>query len=171
MKTLSALIDPKVIDLLTKIDVDIKGYSEVDFTKHSVLKNFLWFPQTCGGMYCPETDEIFVNEALLPSLNLIALHEVIHWTGHRNRLKRECILNMAMQKPYTAEQMHTEELIAEMGAIELSKILGVQNIVYETFFSVDKARRYTAGNPKEAKIQAWEAVQYIAEIAEMKEAA
>ncbi|EPC00409.1 hypothetical protein L861_14140 [Litchfieldella anticariensis FP35 = DSM 16096] len=52
-----------------------------------------------------------------------ALHELVHWTGHRSRLSREAVLNGAA---YGSEEYAFEELIAEMGMAFLCGQLGVQ---------------------------------------------
>lgn len=49
-----------------------------------------------------------------------AAHEVVHWTGHKDRLKRKTMVER------TRKDYYEEELVAELGSAILCTMLGIK---------------------------------------------
>lgn len=64
-----------------------------------------------------------------------AFHELVHWTGHQSRLKRDGVCNVAT---FGSNSYSKEELIAEMGAAFLSASHGIDSCM-------DNSASYLAG--------------------------
>lgn len=85
-----------------------------------------FFDTQAYGCYWAELDRIMVNSRTCEySQDMVALHELIHATGHPKRLGR-VVAQLAMGRRYATEgQAHTEEAIAQMGMVILGRYLGL----------------------------------------------
>lgn len=116
--------------------------------------------------YVPSLDKIFI-----PELNYfddeisyysVLFHELVHSTGHTDRLKREGVTNPAL---FGSHRYSVEELVAEMGASFLNAEFGYKEQ------TIDQSTAYIASwlnvlksNPKyifQASSKAQEAVDYL----------
>lgn len=116
--------------------------------------------------YSPSVDKIFIPEINYfddeISYYSVLFHEMVHSTGHSNRLNREGVNNLALFDEHTYS---FEELVAEMGASFLNSEFGYKE---ET---IDRSAAYIASwlrvlesNPKyifQASSKAQEAVDYL----------
>ena len=79
--------------------------------------------------YQPSTDHINmpVRSAFISDGEYMAtfLHELVHWTGHKTRIQRDCADNYARDRKARA----IEELIAEMGSVFLCAHYNVESDV------------------------------------------
>ncbi len=87
-----------------------------------------------NAFFKPLTDEIWLPERHLFSdaANFYAtgLHELVHWSGAKNRLNRE------MKGKFGSERYAFEELIAELGSVFLMADLGIAGEVqYESYIA------------------------------------
>ncbi|KFB95519.1 antirestriction protein [Trabulsiella guamensis ATCC 49490] len=75
----------------------------------------------------PDTDRIYLPERHLFSraedFYATGLHELVHWSGHRNRLNRE------MKGRFGTEKYAFEEMIAELGSAFLMADMGISGDV------------------------------------------
>lgn len=85
-------------------------------------------------------------------LDTILLHEIIHWTGSRNRLNRKPSTNV--------EIFHTEEGIAQMGMYKLTKILGIYKPEHDLYLST-YMRRLPHVNMAEVELESDKAVSFV----------
>ncbi len=112
----------------------------IAFTKAIKAQVFIGKPKEldkipCGGGYNKENDLIFLSMKDLEefgfSPNLTLCHELIHWTGHPNRLNRlqkdedafqlgDGTLNLGAQSPAYC----TEEMTANFGMVMLGQVFG-----------------------------------------------
>jgi len=95
-----------VDDLINVLDVPISEFGNRAFYNPS---------ENCIVMPCRE------QFARIEDFQATLLHELIHWTGHENRLNRVCVKEYSINKQARAE----EELVAEIGAVFLSSFIGV----------------------------------------------
>ena len=75
-----------------------------------------YYTPTADRIYLPHPDQFHDTEAFLAT----ALHEHIHWTGHRNRLDR-----LDLTATFGSPEYATEELVAELGAAIAAARLGI----------------------------------------------
>lgn len=89
-------------------------------------------------------------------------HEMVHSTGHKNRLNREGIKGLAS---FGSETYSKEELIAELGASMLCGVAGIDNDTIENSASYIQSWLKALKNDKtlivSAAQQAQKAVDYI----------
>lgn len=123
-----------------------------------------------SGLYHPRPDIIHVG-GLTPKMTCewdnTALHELVHWSGRSNRLRRGIICAMELANiPRTSEIVpyaHTEEMTAEVGALLLSVALGLgPNEIHIDKFE-KHASYYKLANFDLAFSQAIAAVDFIAQ--------
>jgi Zincin-like metallopeptidase len=137
-----------VIPLLTgqanpidSISYEIKGFmhslgarfmSLKEFFQRNPNKNFS-LSILRDGLYFPDTDEIVIIAQFQPA-SLIALHELIHWTGAENRMKREYVVR-AVNRPGTGSKkdLHTEEATAQIGTLRLAEYFGIADEIAHSY--------------------------------------
>lgn len=113
--------------------------------------------------YYPLTDEINLpnisHAFTVEGVKATVLHELMHGTGHQNRLARNIHLNKLGQPNYARE-----ELIAEIGAVFLCSMLGIKQGMQRTAFYIQdslKVLKYDAAVLYEAIQEAEKGCQYI----------
>lgn len=117
-------VNKKIKDLYKKHRVKVKSRTEsVKLVKQIELNtnNPASYVTSLGGK---KMDFIYFSEKLCKKhgycVNLVAAHELIHWTGHKSRLNRR-----AINKIKTPREHVKEELIAIIGADILLRSLGL----------------------------------------------
>jgi len=88
------------------------------------------------------------------------LHEMVHWTGHKNRLKRQ------IQNSFGSEGYAFEELVAELGSAMGGALLGIpyEGLQHESYIkSWLKSLRNDPKHIVKAAKQASKAIQYLDE--------
>lgn len=136
-----------------------------------------------GGSYMPNKDLILINVngiSSLDELNMVLLHELVHWSGAVNRLDRESIrvTTPGYMEDFNHESDHfavireTEEATAQIGMFLLARELRLPNL--EFYFAMTHS--YLSGLPladiREGEANAAKALQFIFEsIQDVREAA
>jgi len=125
------------IENIEELDLDIisEEPEEIEFADQENCERFIQrlintaglkieFVRTAHGSYSPKQDNInmplkkhFVSEQ---KFYTTLFHEVIHWTGHESRLKRDLMAGFNDREKYSLE-----ELIAEMGSMLLALQFGI----------------------------------------------
>lgn len=124
------------------------------------------FPLTAAGCYVPLDDIITVRPFAGHLLAHVFLHELVHWTGHPDRLNRKTF-ELAKRYGYYAsknqigtENLHTEEATAQWGMYLLACHFNIEKQVAEKALEY-----YLIGYPEadlvKAKADAVLAVNYI----------
>ena len=76
--------------------------------------------------YRPSTDQIVMPDksrfSTIQNWYAVALHEMVHWSGHKSRLDRDA----ALAKYDEAERYAREELVAELGAAFICGSIGFE---------------------------------------------
>jgi len=123
------------------------------------------------GNYNPRDDYIRIYTAMIQNnnLNLVLAHELVHATGHPKRLNRSIIARYlhnkyALMEPGMYKQLNEEEIIAQWGAYNLLKSLGIDTFKDKNW-TYDYILRYKDGKsgfPNELQEKkALEAVNYL----------
>ena len=81
-----------------------------------------------GAFYTPFTDNVNIPpisdfESAEDYYNVL-FHEMVHSTGHQERLNREGVTGVIS---FGSQTYSKEELVAEMGASMLSGVVGIEN--------------------------------------------
>jgi hypothetical protein len=79
-----------------------------------------------AGAFFPVEDKIIVGRTSeFATLDMVALHEIVHWTGHPYRINRKTIgLGALNYENLTQKQIATEEATAQFGMFKLLKFTG-----------------------------------------------
>lgn len=148
---------PKLREVVDNVDAE------------KIIDGYRWHPeikeQGNQACYSPSRDTIkmplrasFKNDDAYYST---LFHELIHSTGHKDRLNRPSIaeLDRADTSKYSFE-----ELVAEMGAAFLCHIAGIESQIEQTASYIEGWKKYLTANPKalvQAASQAQKACDYI----------
>ena len=113
--TVKKYLDPKIVVLFSALGVNCEDFKKIFLVEENV-------PDDATGAYQKVVDIIYIRDVQtsISTPNTTSLHELIHWTGHRERLERP---NMYMGN--TINHYATEEVTAQYGMHKLSKILGI----------------------------------------------
>lgn len=88
----------------------------------------------CDGAYHPLKDVVAVvdkTDGLHGDIDFVCLHELVHWTGHPERLGRPLIAKVYETRAKSwapASLIHTEEATAQLGAYKLAVIFGMDKM-------------------------------------------
>ncbi len=119
-------------------------------------------PESYQGCYWADEDTIILKDSRSETgdLNTVALHELLHWTGHYTRLSRAAIQLSCPDR--FSFSYHTEEAAAQLGMHKLAKWLGVseENIDY---YLNNYLEAYPFADLHIAEMQAEQAVRWIKE--------
>jgi antirestriction protein ArdC len=133
MKSVSSYLTNPVNKLVRAIGVEIVPYSMMLGThlEHNYHDGFLC---ATAGFYDGSMDFIGLNDRKgfhNKSADEIVLHELIHFTGTKERLNRKWIINnvlslrdFSFEMP-TKKETQTEEATAQIGALKLALVLGL----------------------------------------------
>lgn len=164
MTPLETLLPKPVLDLYNACGVKPYGFLSFreKFPTSEAARKAWWFE----GVYDAQYDFIAINEGSQIPFARLGLHELVHWTGHPNRLARERIIwgkavlegAYVRHHPGIVQMDHTEEAIAETGMIKLAKILGLWTPElqgsYEGYLSMHPmANMYAAERESDRAIQ------------------
>ena len=126
-----------------------------------------------GAWYVPEEDKIYVPHPYTPTQNesyaYLLFHELIHSTLHGSRLNRSFITignpNVYFNSNRTvASRMCGEELVAELGAKALCKVVGITDLDVEITYTTNIERYENVLGPEDIEVAheyAEKAVNYI----------
>lgn len=87
------------------------------------------------------------------------LHELIHWTGHKKRLRRKVIMGGPLAA--TDAEFHTEEYAAELGAVLLMDALQIPCLIPPSVIFHSYVRRLPSADVRAAEEMAYKAVCYL----------
>jgi hypothetical protein len=128
MKNINNMLSAPVNKLVKALGATVKLYSEIEAGKEVPD----YFHRMCGfsqGLYDGHRDLIGVEDSV-EDPDMVVLHELIHYTGTKQRLKRKWIINNALciqdlpsELPTRAETQ-TEEATAQIGMLKLVLVLG-----------------------------------------------
>ena len=119
--------DPRVLELIRILGITVITYRHAYALGISQQE----LPSWSAGAYICYMDLIAYNENPpegFEDINRTLLHEISHWTGHGDRLKRKPI-QLGQRMLYAAnslDEMHTEEAIADIGMYQLALHLGLE---------------------------------------------
>jgi antirestriction protein ArdC len=159
---ISEYIDERILAVIHALGVPICTFTQaiqaggVDFMTYFSMMH-------SSGMYSTDKRIIMINDGLFPAhplLNGVLLHELIHATGASGMLGRRTIIDMESRIPATNSGYHTEEAIAQLGALKLAKALGLDTQeLYD--FTVQYLDSYELADIEEAERESDRAVEYI----------
>lgn len=119
------------------------------------------------GTFNGSTDKIFINTPLILenkySIESVMLHELLHWTGNTNRLNRRFFEVAEKSKVYPNKIIEAEEeLVAQLGTLELAKIYNLDVDRYTRIFNHYSSIYNIAGVDRKYIIQSTkEALNYL----------
>jgi len=113
-----ANVDEMKIEILEDFDVTIKENKEIEnFIENTGAK--VEYIKTDSPCYYPNSDKIVMHplEAYNKSIDLygVLFHELVHWSGHKNRLNRASLI----ADNNNIKMYAIEEMTAEIGAMLL----------------------------------------------------
>lgn len=157
-------IDKKVINLAKTLNIKLYSFRKLPWVK----KTNKFYYEVTNGVYLPKKNKnvIYYNERTLEWLSFTVLHEIIHWTGTKNRLNRGT-LSRYLNSSFSLENdnnksISTEELTAEIGSVLLAKELKIPIKKYKQR-CIEFCNQFPNGDVDKAKQQAYEAIKYIKE--------
>lgn len=124
------LVHPKVRELLEVMGVNIQSAKVLGRVYRDVRAE-----RTAH--YCAMRDHIVVNLAnpeMVKLIDVVVLHEIIHWSGNKGRCERKFLVNVLnrslglecdMNILRSMKDANTEEMIAQMGMLKLGRWLGL----------------------------------------------
>lgn len=116
-----------------------KDAPKVTYERMSADQSPYWLPST-DTIHLPEAGQFKSPEDMLSTL----LHELIHSTGHKDRLNRDSVAKYSKAGGRPNEFAAREEVVAEMGAAILAEYLGID-------YELDNSAFYAAGYLKTLK--------------------
>lgn len=153
-------LNPMVLKLLRQLNPIVMGFGELQkYFKLNYEQKYKLF-----GLYMalPETDVIAINETTpIEILDVVMLHELIHYTGRGSRLCRAGIV-LLEQKDLTITEEHcqTEEAIAQLGMYKLGTYLGLDRDSLKQA-TVEYLASLPLADFEEAEMRSNEAVGYL----------
>lgn len=117
-----ARIDSRVQRLSDLLGIRIHTFLEIQCMGVIPMCSYYF---VANGVYEASKDVIGLNECKLNTdMNSVALHEIIHWTGHPSRLNRPFIANCTKSVYYdNYYSRSTEEATAQLGMFYLAEAL------------------------------------------------
>ena len=114
--------DDQVLNLVQSLNVNIQTAAQQRILSYILIE--------VGGLFCPKHDTIVLNEtnffAQVRHSNMVVLHELIHWSGMKQRCNREAIvLAIDGVNRSSKDDQIAEEYTANLGSIILLKQLGL----------------------------------------------
>ena len=164
-------IHPAVLELIQSLGITLITYRHA-YTL-GVSRDEL--PNWSAGAYICYMDLIAYNPNPpdgFEDINRTILHEIIHWTGHGDRLKRKPI-QLGQRMLYAAnsvDELHTEEAIAEIGMYRLAVYLGLEKEDKYLDLMIHYLSRYELAHIDVACREATRAVNFVVEQMERKAA-
>lgn len=166
--TVRSMLHPALSDLIDKL--------AVRYIEPHTYSGRYGSPLTVAGCYVPLDDIVTARPFAGHLLAHVFLHELVHWTGHSDRLNRKTF-ELAKRYGYYAskdqigtENLHTEEATAQWGMYLLACHFNIEKQTAEKALEY-----YLIGYPEadlvKAKADAGLAVAYILNTAYGKEAA
>lgn len=159
-----------VYDLLAATGA--KAYSWVEFENAGLAEHADYVMAYSNlGYYMPKEDQIVICNKTLGNWSFTVLHELVHWSGAAGRCGRKFIKdikNNTLSEKNFNKNLHTEEMIAEMGAIKLVKALNLSPFEYENRFENYKALYPLADLNKADKLSD-KAVEYLLNLKKEKD--
>lgn len=158
-------IDPRAAQLVRAVGAKVVSLEDFDVIVGGMTKSTKSAAFQTRGQYNPSRDLIVIN-MLIPNdlLTRTVLHELGHWSGHSSRLRRPVIIRAETNVTLKGSDYDTEEIIAEMVAYQLGSDMGIITDEWK-----EKSAKYVAeyrkGSENEARIQARQAVYFLASIA------
>lgn len=155
-------VSSRVEDLVYRLGITLYSYEEASWRFEG------YFPfdvvGTSYGFYYPPKDYVSINVIDCAAAGLspdhVALHEIIHWTGHQRRLARETIIAKQSYRFVLATEDHTEEATAYLGAYYLAETLGMADSLAYAMLQGGLAR-YNLADMGKAQADARAAVAWI----------
>jgi antirestriction protein ArdC len=165
-------LDSKVRELIQSFGIKLISYKQA----HSLGISKQELPSDLSaGAYVCYMDIIAYNSTPpigFEDINRTILHEIVHWTGHGDRLKRKPI-QLGQRMLYAAnsmDELHTEEAIAEIGMYRLAVYLGLEKDDKYLDLMIHYLSRYELAHIDVACREATKAVNFIVEQMERKAA-
>ena len=115
----SVLSDTSPIDMAERI---VNGILVPPVVRHEGSRAY--YSPTVDEIVLPPVDSFYSMEGYYST----RFHETVHWTGHKTRLNRPGVTELAM---FGSEKYSQEELVAEMGAAFLCGEAGISQRVIE----------------------------------------
>jgi antirestriction protein ArdC len=155
-------------------DEELHGYAHSNLVIDNLIDQLQVHidEDTDGPRYSPDTDRIIIpprenfvgawDESPTECYYSTLLHELVHWTGYKSRVKRS-----VFRSPYSEEKYAREELVAELGSVMLMKYFGMLEFGIEIHADYFQAWLSRAGDRtsamRYANRQAKRAVRFILE--------
>jgi len=120
----------------------------------------------CNGLYFPDKDEIVLRNSITEySVEFVLLHELIHATGHVNRLGRVSVVLMGLGIGTSQLEIDTEESVAQFGAYYLGLVLELdkENLLENLNGYSSCFNNLTPETMEYIKREAWNAAKWLCE--------
>jgi antirestriction protein ArdC len=173
MKNVSSYLTAPVNKLLKALDVQTVLYSELD-TK-DLPKYLVPCIKSAEGFYDGTNDVIGLKDNQ-KNADEVILHELIHFTGSKERLNRSWIVNNTLacqnlpHEEQTDEDRQTEEATAQIGMLKLALVLGL-NPARFTDCTHTYVSRLTKADLEKADRDSDKAVEYLVRVVGMERVA